>query len=289
MLRPSHASVTSALRRLANPPGDFDAARYFRADHRLLFYNVGTARMRALARDIYAANRAEWTVDDAIRLADALMRDAHLETKAVAVEVVARYRRSFAPRLLPRWKRWLAGNLASNWATTDHICGVLIGPLLAQYPRLIPSVCRWSAHRNMWVRRASAVALIVPMRHGLALDDAYSVAKSLHTDAADLIQKAVGWMLREAGKRDERRLERYLGREGAAIPRTTLRYAIERFPAGKRRELLVSTKPQGSNGGQTRVRRGSDEGQTPWHKLTTLRAFSVAKHAQGSDPRLTPV
>lgn len=198
--------------------------------------------MRSLARAIYLANRSAWTVDAAVRLADALMPDPYLETKAVGIEVVAHYRRSFAPRLLPSWKRWLAGNLSSNWATTDMICGELIGPLLAGHPRLIPVMRRWAAHRNMWVRRASAVALLPAIRRGLALDVAYDVARALHRDPADLIHKAVGWMLREAGKQDSLRLERYLRTEGPAIPRTTVRYAIERFPAAKRRALLTATK-----------------------------------------------
>lgn len=242
MRQPTRAAVSAALRKLSRPSGTFDAARYFRGDQVLRFYNVGTAAVRSLARAIYLANRDEWTVQDATRFADALMRDPYLETKGIGLEVIARYRRSFTPQLLPVWKRWLAGNLSTNWATTDAICGMLIGPLLVDRPRLIRTVGQWSSHRNMWVRRASAVALIPAIRDGLALDMAYAVAKSLHADPEDLIQKAVGWMLREAGKQDPGRLERYLRAEGARIPRTTLRYAIERFPAAKRRALLASTR-----------------------------------------------
>lgn len=227
------------MRRLARPAASFDAARYFRGDHGLRFHNVGTKNVRALAHAIYTANREEWTIDDAMRLADALMRDPYLETKSVGIEVVARYRHSFAPRLLPSWKRWLSTNLSANWATTDLVCGVLIGPLLADHPRLIPLMRTWAAHRNMWVRRAAAVALLPAIRRGLALDVAYDVAAALHTDDEDLIQKAVGWMLREAGKQDAQRLERYLRAAGGIIPRTTLRYSIERFPAAKRRALLT--------------------------------------------------
>jgi len=240
---PTRASVAAALKSMSRPHGSFDAARYFRGDHGLRFYNVGTPVMRALARDIYMAKRAAWDVDDAMRFADSLMRDPYLETKSIAIEVVARYRRSFEPRLLARWKRWLAGNLSANWATTDAICGVLIGPLIADHPRLIPVLPTWAVHRNMWVRRASAVALIPSFRRGLALDVAYDLAKMLHPDRADLIHKAVGWMLREAGKQDPARLEHYLRAEGPAIPRTTVRYAIERFPAAKRRALLTITRP----------------------------------------------
>lgn len=241
MRNPTRARVSEALRRLSRPHGDFDAGRYFRGDH-LRFYNVGTPAMRSLARDIYNASRADWTVDDAMKFAETLMRDPYLETKSIGIEVVARYRKSFEPRLLTRWKRWLSGNLASNWATTDAICGALVGPLLADYPRLIPGMRTWASDRNMWVRRASAVGLIPSFRRGLALDVAYDVAEALHADREDLIQKAVGWMLREAGKQDPARLERYLRANGPSIPRTTIRYAIERFPDVKRRALLASTR-----------------------------------------------
>ena len=106
---------------MARPAGHFDASRYFRGGHDLGFYNVGTVAMRALARSIHAAHRDEWSIDDAMACADALIVDRHLEVKSVGIELVARYRRDFTPRLLPKWKRWLAGNHSANWATTDAI------------------------------------------------------------------------------------------------------------------------------------------------------------------------
>jgi hypothetical protein len=71
-------------------------------------------------------------------------------------------------------------------------------------------MARWSKHRNLWVRRASIVGLIPLARRGQALDRLYAIARRLHPDDEDLIQKAVGWALREAGKADMARLERYL-------------------------------------------------------------------------------
>jgi 3-methyladenine DNA glycosylase AlkD len=236
------ARVIRELKRRSRPAGRFDASRYFRGAGDLGFYNVGTTAMRALARSIYDNHRDAWSVDDAMKLADALIVDRHLEAKSVGIEVVARYRREFTPRLLPAWKRWLAKNHSANWATTDAICGALIGPLIVQHPRLAVQMRPWARHPNMWVRRASAVGLIPSARQGIALDLGYEVARQLHGDREDLIQKAVGWLLREAGKTDPARLERYLRTNGPAIPRTTLRYAIERFSDSKRRDLLATTK-----------------------------------------------
>jgi 3-methyladenine DNA glycosylase AlkD len=232
------AEAKRAIGRLARPAGDFDASRYFRGEHNLGFYNTGTGPMRALAREIYLGHRDRWNLRDAMAFADRLMPDRYLEVKAVGIEVVARYRKAFAPWMLGRCKRWLANDHAANWATTDTICGMLIGPLLAEYPGLIPEMRSWSKHRNLWVRRASIVGLLHPMRRSHALDLVYEIAERLHPDEHDLIHKAVGWALREAGKVDAKRLERYLRANVAVIPRTTFRYAIERFPPAARRRLL---------------------------------------------------
>jgi 3-methyladenine DNA glycosylase AlkD len=252
MLHPAKARLVSPVRAavlarrqleaLAQPSGTFDARRYFRGPQDLRFHNVGARIVREMARTIAREQRGRWTVDNALEFANTLISDRHLETKGLAIETLARYRRDFTPRLLPVWKQWLAKNHSANWATTDAICGSLIGPLLVAEPALVSRMPAWSRHHNMWVRRASMVALIPSLRKGAALDVAYGIARHLHADREDLIQKAAGWMLREAGKPDPVRLEQYLRAHGAIIPRTTVRYAIERFSPSKRRQLLAATK-----------------------------------------------
>lgn len=241
-VRQTAVRVRRELEAHARPAGAFDASRYFRTTEHLEFLNVRTAAVRALARQVAQEHRETWTVDDAIAFADLMIRDPHLEVKGLAIEVLARYRRDFPPSLFATCKRWLARNDAANWATTDLLCGAVLGPLLAADRRLVARVATWSRHRNLWVRRASAVALIALVRRGDALDDGYAVATALRGDKADLIQKAAGWLLREAGKTDPHRLERYLRAGGPSIPRTTLRYAIERFPPDTRGALLAATR-----------------------------------------------
>jgi 3-methyladenine DNA glycosylase AlkD len=116
---------------------------------------------------------------------------------------------------------------------------MLIGPLFVKYPELAPEMRAWSTSRNMWVRRASIVGLLPLVRARREIDLVYEIAKRLHPDPSDLIHKAVGWALREAGKIDPGRLERYLRGKVGLIPRTTFRYAIERFSAARRRALLA--------------------------------------------------
>ncbi len=234
--------VRRSVKRMARPVGDFDASRYFRGEVDLGFYNVGTRAVRDVARSVHAANRSTWSIDDAMEFADVLMRDRYLEVKMVGVEVVRRFHREFSPRLMNAWKRWLARGYSANWATTDAICGTLIGPLLDAHPELAERMRGWTRHRSLWVRRAAAVGLVSLARRGRSLDLAYDVARALHRDREDLIEKAVGWLLREAGKTDSPRLERYLRRHGPSIPRTSVRYAIERMSPATRRRLLIMTR-----------------------------------------------
>lgn len=238
----TYQEIKRQLAAMARPAGQFDAQRYFRGDHNLRFYNTGTERMRGIVRSVYRENRTRWSIEDAMALAEDLIADPYLEAKSVGIEVVSRFRRSFTRALLPRWKRWLSANHSANWATTDTICGLLIGPLLVEYPVLAGRLRGWSRDRNMWVRRASIVGLIPLARKGLGLDLLYDNAAELHRDEEDLIQKAVGWALREAGKTDPKRLEVYLLANGPKIPRTTVRYAIERFAPARRRVLLDDTR-----------------------------------------------
>ena len=91
-------------------------------------------------------------------------------------------------------------------------------------------------------RRAGVVAFVKPSGKGAHLDTVYRLVPSLAGDEQDLMHKACGWLLREAGISDARRLERFLHEQGSALPRTTVRYAIERVPEARRRKILARTR-----------------------------------------------
>jgi 3-methyladenine DNA glycosylase AlkD len=236
------AQVKRELRRQSRPAGEFDPSRYFRTTEALEFLNVRTPIVRALGRRIAREHRDRWTIDDAVAFTDATMHEAALELKGAGIEALGVRRRELLPRHLAVIKRWLAQGHAANWATTDTLCGTLISPMLVAFPALVAVVASWTAHRNLWVRRAAAVSLVRLAARGQALDVAYGVATALRPDRHDLIHKAAGWLLREAGRTDRRRLEHYLVAHGLAIPRTTLRYAIEHFPPAQRKRLLAATR-----------------------------------------------
>jgi 3-methyladenine DNA glycosylase AlkD len=91
--------------------------------------------------------------------------------------------------------------------------------------------------RSLWERRIATIATFAHIRQG-ELEPAFRIAEMLLGDEHDLIHKAVGWMLRETGKQSSTELARFLKRHYKRMPRTALRYAIERFPEERRREML---------------------------------------------------
>ena len=178
---------------------------------------------------------------DAVAFCRAMVRDPHLEARGIGFEVVAAFVGEAGPELLDEAERWLE-KACGNWALVDNLAPAVVAPLVERHPELIPRVVAWTGSPSLWVRRGAAVTFVPLARHGKHLDTAYEIAGRLFGDREDLMHKAVGWMLREAGRTDRPRLERFLRAEGARMPRTTVRYAIEHFPPAARKSLLRATR-----------------------------------------------
>ena len=160
--------------------------------------------------------------------------------------MLAGFHADYAPDLLDRAHAWLTANRCDNWALTDQLGTKVLAPLLQRSPALAEQLKEWAAARNLWVRRAALVSLVPLARRGQQLALAYSIATKLQRDKSDLIQKAAGWLLRECGETNPRRLATYLLAHGPHVPRTTLRYATERFPKAQRDEILERTRAAGA-------------------------------------------
>ena len=144
---------------MARPSGGFDSSRYFRGRATSGSTTSAPRRCASWRGRSTRTHQDAWSIDEAMAFADALIVGSRISRRSrSASRLVARYRRDFAPRLLPAWKRWLAGNHSANWATTDSICGVLIGPLLAAASRAGRGGCasgRAIATCGCGVRRSS--------------------------------------------------------------------------------------------------------------------------------------
>ena len=128
----------------------------------------------------------------------------------------------------------------NNWDLVDVTTPNIVGDfLLHKKDRKL--LYAWACSENLWERRMAMLATFRFIREG-DFRDTLSMAIILLRDAHDLIHKATGWMLREVGKRDESALVRFLERYAAKMPRTMLRYAIEKFPPERRQRFLKKTR-----------------------------------------------
>jgi len=125
----------------------------------------------------------------------------------------------------------------NNWDLVDLSCYPLLGEWLLDKDRtLLYDLARNG--NNLWEQRIGIVSTMTFIRHG-QLADTFAIADILLHHPHDLIHKAVGWLLREAGKRDKTALEAYLQPRCRTMPRTMLRYAIEKFPEAERQRYLA--------------------------------------------------
>ena len=127
--------------------------------------------------------------------------------------------------------RWI-----NNWDLVDLSAYKIVGAWLLA--RTHAPLRKLVSSKNLWERRIAIVSTYAFIRAG-DLGETFSLSKKLLGDPEDLIHKACGWMLREAGKRDVVELERFLDAHGRSMPRTMLRYAIEKFPEKRRKQFLA--------------------------------------------------
>lgn len=106
------------------------------------------------------------------------------------------------------------------------------------YPEYIAELKKWATSSNRWVKRASAVTLIIPARKGLFLNDIFEIANILLLDKDDLVQKGYGWMLKAASQAHQKDVFNYIVSKKSVMPRTALRYAIEKMSADLRAEAM---------------------------------------------------
>ncbi|MBP1672931.1 MAG: putative alkylation repair enzyme [Bacteroidetes bacterium] len=127
------------------------------------------------------------------------------------------------------FQKWI-NEYINNWASCDTLCNHTVGTLVEQFPELIDDLIHFTDADNRWVKRAAAVTLIIPARKGLFLEHIFKIADILLLDPDDLVQKGYGWMLKAASQAHQEEVFQYVIEKKAIMPRTSLRYAIEKMP-----------------------------------------------------------
>lgn len=173
-----------------------------------------------------------------MRFAEKLLASRWVEDKAAAVYAVSSFVRRFGAGEFRRSARWL--RYVDNWATCDALTTYVLGPQLVADKNRLRAVFRWARSGNRWHRRAAAASLIPAARRGVHAEEIFRLARKLYRDPDEMVQKAVGWLLKEACKRQRPAVVRFLLTIKRDAPRLVLRYASEKLPARERQRVLAT-------------------------------------------------
>jgi 3-methyladenine DNA glycosylase AlkD len=196
-----------------------------------VFIGVTVPDLRRVCRECRGA-----TIPDILILLGSAVHEDRLLALLLLVET---FRRGTDETKHEVYRLYLANTkFINNWDLVDSSAPHIVGAWLFTQSRA--PLRRLARSSSLWERRIAIIATQFFIRHG-DLEETFRIADLLVTDHHDLIHKAVGWMLREAGNRDPKAERAYLETRYPRMPRTMLRYAIEKFPEAERRRYLAGT------------------------------------------------
>jgi 3-methyladenine DNA glycosylase AlkD len=164
-----------------------------------------------------------------LQLCEELLKSDYSEEAFIAFAWSYRLHSQYEPEDFFLFEDWLK-KYVNNWAKCDTLCNHTIGAIVEKYPQFIERLKQWARSDNRWLRRAAAVTLIIPAKQGKFLKNIFEISDILLTDQDDLVQKGYGWLLKDASIKHQIEVFDYIMENKNIMPRTALRYAIERMP-----------------------------------------------------------
>lgn len=228
-------SIRIELKSQADEKTRLQGERFFREPVKM--YGLRSAQTTAIAKSFYAKLRDK-NKKEVFKLCHELWRSGYMEESFVACSWSYNVRKQFEPDDFVVFGEWV-NKYVDNWASCDTLCNHTVGTIVEMYPSLLNGLKDWSHSGNRWVKRASAVSLIIPARRGLFLNDIFQIAGNLHSDPDDMVQKGYGWMLKAASQAHQKEVFNYVMKMKSTMPRTALRYAIEKMPPALRAEAMA--------------------------------------------------
>jgi 3-methyladenine DNA glycosylase AlkD len=211
------------------------AQRYFK--EKIAFYGVKSNIVDKIAGRYFQEIKAEGKME-IFGLCEGLLKSDFNEEAIIAFDWAYRLRSQYQPEDFRTFEDWLK-LYVNNWAKCDTLCNHTIGAMVERYPQFVADLKRWATSDNRWFRRAAAVTLIIPAKRGEFLIDIYEICDILLKDPDDLVQKGYGWLLKDTSIRHQEDIFHYVMEHRQVMPRTALRYAIERMPPDLKRQAMT--------------------------------------------------
>ena len=208
--------------------------RFFK--EKVMFHGVTMPRAEKIAKEQFASIK-NLSKKEIFALCEELLASGYCEEAMVAANWVYYSREKYEASDVDIFEGWIEKYI-DNWAECDTFCNHAVGVFIEMYPKHIERLKIWAKSKNLWMRRAASVTLIIPARHGKFLGDIFQISDILLIDKEDLVQKGYGWMLKAASQSHQKEVFDYVMKNKKDMPRTALRYAIEKIPSDLRQSAM---------------------------------------------------
>jgi 3-methyladenine DNA glycosylase AlkD len=212
-------------------------SRFFKEEVKC--HGIKSSVVRKIAKDYFKELKQAGKADkrNVFSLCEKLLQSDYCEEAFIAFEWAYQVRDEYTEADFSVFEHWVK-DYVNNWAKCDTLCNHAVGSFIEEFPEFVENLKLWARSDNRWLKRASAVTLILPARRGLFLPEIFAISDILLTEKDDLVQKGYGWMLKEASKVHQQEVFDYVMENKKEMPRTSLRYAIEKFPPDLRAEAM---------------------------------------------------
>ena len=231
---PVIARIRQELAAQADPEIQKTSKRFFREEIRC--YGMKTATVIAIAKR-YWKEVKDRSKPEIFSLCEELYRSGYMEESFIVSAWAHTLSDRFEREDLAVFRRWI-DTYITNWASCDGFCNHTVGDFIEQFPQCVDELKSWTQSDNRWMRRASAVSLIIPAKHGKFFKEAIEIADLLLKDGDDMVQKGYGWLLKESSRKHQNEVFNYIMKNKKNMPRTALRYAIELMPGELKSEAM---------------------------------------------------
>jgi len=222
---------------LAHSDPDFAAGQRRFFQHEVDTYGVRTVNLNGLIREA-ARIVKPWPAAQRNTLMKLLWETGKLESGVLVCHVYRRFAKNCLECEFRLFEKWLE-RYVRNWAHCDGVSSWLLAASIANQPELRHELVAWTNSKNRWKRRASAVSLLQEAKRGRHTSFIFDIAERLLPDRDDMVEKGVGWLLKETYPARPDETLSFLLSNRAAASRLTLRYAAEKMPPGARHALLA--------------------------------------------------
>ena len=227
--------IREEILKVSNSKQKNGAEDWFREE--VIFLGAKVPDTRKVGKAIWKKYKKELSYDEWISLFGVLWRKCTFEEGLISLEIMPKLKKKYSDRTLETMEYWI-DNYITNWAHCDDFCNHIMYLLIERHETVITQLYSWFRSQNRWKRRASVVSMIPHARKGKHVNHVLALCNRLMLDKDDMVQKGVGWTLKELSKADKEVVINFLQPWKKKSARLLLRYACEKMNKDDKKRVL---------------------------------------------------